>query len=74
MIKERFVSSAVKFVLLGLTVLGIMTIDAQPSFACQGKCQANRMCGDLMNRKGLKDGDQRRAEYQKCQRDPQNYK
>jgi hypothetical protein len=74
MIKQYVISNVFKFSVLGLVGIGTMMVDLRPSFACNGHCQANRMCADLMNRKGLKDGDQRRAEYQKCQRDPQSYK
>jgi hypothetical protein len=74
MIKQHVIRNVFKLSVLGLVGTGAMMVEVQPSFACNGRCQANRMCTDLMNRKGLKDGDQRRAEYQKCQRDPQSYK
>jgi len=52
-----------------------MIVETQPSFAgnCGGHCQAGKMCGDLVTRKGLK-GAQKRDEYQKCMRDPNSYK
>jgi hypothetical protein len=74
MIKQHVIHNVFKLSVLGLVGLGAMMVEVQPSFACNGRCQANRMCADLMNKKGLKDRDQRKAEYEKCQRDPQNYK
>jgi hypothetical protein len=77
MTKQYVIRQIVKAGLFVLMGIGIAVLDVESSFAggtCNSRCQANRRCGDLVKQKGLKDADQRRAEFQKCQRDPQNYK
>ena len=75
MLKQHFVRSAVRVSILGLIGLGLAMVDTQTSFAgtCLGRCQAMKMCGDLVSRKEVK-GDQKKQEYQKCIRDPSSYK
>jgi hypothetical protein len=68
------IRSIVRLSALGLIGMGLAMVDTQTSFAnCGGHCQAGKMCGDLVSRKGVK-GDQKRDEYQKCMRDPSSYK
>jgi hypothetical protein len=75
MVGQHIIRGAVRMGLLGLIGLGLAAADAQTSFAgnCLGRCQAMKMCGDLVSRKGVK-GDQKRDEYQKCLRVPSTYK
>ena len=74
--KQRVTYRAMRMSLLGLVGMGLMAmVDTQPSLAgnCGGHCQAGKMCGSLVNQKGVK-GAEKRTEYQKCMADPQNYK
>ena len=77
MFKQHIIRGAARISLLGLIGLGVTLVDAQSSFAtpakCQGKCQANRMCADLVAQKNLK-GAEQKTEYNKCTRDPMDYK
>lgn len=75
MIMQRVIRSAIILSALGLIGLGVLLTDTQTSFAnCGGHCQAGHMCGGMVEQKGIKDKNQRRTEFQKCMRDPQNYK
>ena len=72
---QRVVRRAAKIALLALIGMGFAAADVEYSYAyCGGHCQAGKMCGDLVGRKGLKDKGQKRDEYQKCMRDPNSYK
>ena len=75
MLKHSIVRSAVRVSVLALIGMGMAAADVQTSFAgsCLGHCQAMKMCGDLVSRKGVK-GSEKRDEYQKCMRDPTSYK
>ena len=74
MVKQRIISKVINLSALGLLGLGLLLVDAAPSLAyCGGHCQAGKMCGDMVSKKGVK-GDQKREEYQKCMRDPNSYK
>jgi hypothetical protein len=47
--------------------------DAPSAFAtCAGHCQVMKRCADLA--KGKAQGAAVRTEYQKCMKDPENYK
>ena len=72
---QRGIRTAVQLGLLAVLGVGIAITTVEQSYAyCGGHCQAAKMCGDLVSRKGLKDKDQKRQEYQKCMRDPNSYK
>jgi hypothetical protein len=74
MIKQHIVRVVVRVGIAALIGMGVATSGPETSFAnCGGHCQAGKMCGDLVSRKGVK-GDQKREEYQKCMRDPNSYK
>ena len=75
MSNQRVGRGAIKMGLLGLIGMSFIIANSQTSFAgnCGGHCQAGHMCGSMVSKKGVK-SDQRRAEYQKCMMDPQNYK
>ena len=75
MLMHYIIQRTVRMSVLGLIGMGLATADVQTSFAgnCGGKCQAGKMCGDLVSRKGVK-GSEKRDEYQKCMRDPSSYK
>lgn len=74
MMKANFIRSIVGIALAGMVGMVLTTAGAEISFAnCGGHCQAAKMCGDLVSRKGVK-GAQKRDEYQKCMRDPNSYK
>jgi hypothetical protein len=76
MLKQRVIHKAVRAGLLALIGMSIMTANTRPSFAggtCNGHCQANRLCTDLVKKKGLK-GAQFKTEHEKCMGDSQNYK
>jgi hypothetical protein len=74
MTKRFFTRDAIKMGLIGLVGFGYVTVATESAYAnCGGHCQAGKMCGDLVGRKGVK-GDQKRDEYQKCMRDPNSYK
>jgi hypothetical protein len=75
MLNQMIIRKAGRVCVLGLIGLGLVLADVQTSFAgnCLGRCQAMKMCGDLVSRKGVK-GSEKRDEYQKCLRDPSSYK
>jgi hypothetical protein len=75
MLTHDIVQRAMRVSVLGLIGMGLAAADVQTSFAgnCGGHCQAGKMCGDLVSRKGVK-GSEKRDEYQKCMRDPSSYK
>jgi hypothetical protein len=67
---------------IGSIALAIGVLSVQPSIAGSGRnclpgnCPdyvARRMCNSALNVKGLK-GAERKAEFEKCQTDPVNYK
>jgi hypothetical protein len=68
--KIMFKVASLSFVVAAL-VLGGSLSEAN---ATNDKGQLNAMCRDMISKKGLKDPDQRRAEFQKCLRDPSSYK
>jgi hypothetical protein len=69
MIRQSLIRSGIKMNFLVLIGLGLILFSTHLSFAdpakCMGKCQANRMCTDLVAQKNLKDAD-RKAEHNKC--------
>ena len=75
MLNQKNLRKAGRVSILGLIGLGLAVPDVQTSFAgsCLGHCQAMKMCGDLVSRKGVK-GSEKRDEYQKCMKDPSSYK
>jgi hypothetical protein len=77
MVRQRVTRSAIKVKTLGLVGMGFILFGSHVAFAepakCMGKCQANRMCTDLVAQKNLKDTE-RRAEHNKCVRNPMDYK
>jgi len=75
MLNQMIVRKASRVSVLGLIGLCLVLADVQTSFAgtCLGRCQAMKMCGDLVSRKGVK-GSEKRDEYQKCMKDPSSYK
>jgi hypothetical protein len=75
MLNQMIIRKASRVSVLGLIGLGLVLADVPTSFAgsCLGHCQAMKMCGDLVSRKGVK-GSEKRDEYQKCMRDPTSYK
>jgi hypothetical protein len=77
MIKQSVIPSAMMMILVGLIGTTVLLLGTQMSFAdpakCMGKCQANRMCTDLVAQKNLKDTE-RKAEHNKCIRNPMDYK
>jgi hypothetical protein len=75
MLNQRILQKTGRLSVLGLVGFGLVLADVQTSFAgnCLGRCQAMKMCGDLVSRKGVK-GPEKRDEYQKCLKDPSSYK
>jgi hypothetical protein len=76
MFGQRVIRKAVRAGLLALIGMSIMAANTRPSFAggtCGPHCQANRMCTDLVKKKGVK-GAQFKSEHEKCMEDAQNYK
>jgi hypothetical protein len=77
MMRQRVIPSVLKLNLVGLIGTSLLLFSVQLSFAapakCMGRCQANRMCTDLVAQKNLK-GAERKAEHNKCIRDPMDYK
>jgi hypothetical protein len=70
--KQCVVAGALRASVIGIIAIGVGAVGVEPSFA-QYRHQKSAICSSMMNSKGLK-GDQRKAEYQKCMIDPQNYK
>jgi hypothetical protein len=73
MIKQSVIRSAIKMELLGLIGMGLLLVGTHPSLAapakCMGKCQAARMCIDLVAQKSLKDTE-RKVEFNKLYSEP----
>jgi len=59
--------------LIALIGAGVVVASVNSSFAANDRGQKNHRCADLVNAKHLK-GDERRAEWNKCQTDSTNYK
>jgi hypothetical protein len=73
MVKQGLFSDLSRAGLIALIGAGIVIASANSSFAANDRGQKNHRCADLVNAKNLK-GDARRAEWQKCQMDANNYK
>jgi hypothetical protein len=56
MLNQKILRKAGRVSVLGLIGLGLAVAEVQASFAgsCLGHCQAMKMCGDLVSRKGVK--------------------
>ena len=74
MLQQRVIRKAINLGVVGLFGLGLLAVDSAPSFAgnCGGHCQVMKRCADLA--KGKAQGAAVRTEYQKCMKDPENYK
>ncbi len=70
---DRTVNSNGSYV--GLFGLGLLGVDAAPSFAgnCGGHCQVMKRCGELVREKGVKGADFRN-EFNECMTDSANHK
>lgn len=67
-----FKVASLSFVVAALVLGGSLIVSE--ANATNDRGQLNAMCRDMISKKGLKDHDQRRAEFQKCLRDPNSYK
>jgi hypothetical protein len=67
-----FKVASLSFVVAALVLGGSLIVSE--ANATNDKGQLNAMCRDMISKKGLKAPDQRRAEFQKCLRDPSSYK
>jgi hypothetical protein len=74
MVKRGLFSGLSRASLIALIGAGIVVTSVDSSFAGgNDRGQKNQRCRDLVGAKHLQ-GDQRRAEWQKCQSDSTNYK
>jgi hypothetical protein len=74
MVKQGLFIGLSRASLIALIGAGIIVASVNSSFAGgNDRGQKNHRCADLVGAKHLQ-GDARRAEWQKCQTDPQNYK
>ena len=74
MVKRGLFSGLSRASLIALIGAGIVVASVNSSFAGgNDRGQKNQRCRDLVGAKHLQ-GDQRRAEWQKCQSDLTNYK
>ena len=74
MVKQGLFSKLSKTSLIAVIGAGIVVGSVNSSFAGgNDRGQKNHRCADLVKAKNLP-GDQRKAEWTKCQNDPQNYK
>jgi hypothetical protein len=75
MFQQRVIRKAINLSVIGFFGLGLLAVDAAPSFAgnCGGHCQAGKRCAELVKEKGVK-GAEWRSEYNKCMTDTANYK
>ena len=74
MAKGNFERRLIEVALASFLASGVWALGTEKGLACSGHCQQARMCAALMKQKALKEASARREEYQKCMRDPQNYK
>ena len=74
MVKQGLFSKLLRTSLIAVIGAGIVVGSVNSSFAGgNDRGQKNHRCADLVKAKNLP-GDQRKAEWTKCQNDPQNYK
>lgn len=76
MVQERAIRKAINLSIVGLFGLGLLLVDAAPSFAgnCGGHCQVMKRCAELVKEKGTPKGAAFQSEYNKCMTDSANYK
>jgi hypothetical protein len=75
MLQQRVIRKAINVSVIGLFGLGLLAVDAAPSFAgnCGGHCQVMKRCAELVKEKGLRGGAYQ-SEFNKCMTDQANYK
>lgn len=75
MVRQRIVRGVFNLGLLALAGAAVGVTGVEPSYAnCGGKCQAGKECGQMVQKKMIKDQSQRHDEFLRCMRDPNTYK